>query len=69
MSLKDDRLRFEQLKARLQQVAFNRLKSRLDTVRLERTVAALHEVLPDPQADEAEATLRRMFARAQRWAA
>ena len=48
---------------------FDRLKSRLDAVQLERTVAALHETLPDPQAHEAEETLRRMFARAQRWAA
>ena len=69
MSLRDDRTQLDQRKSRLQLVAFNRLKSRLDAVRLECTVAALHEILPDDRANDAEATLRRMFARAQRWAA
>jgi hypothetical protein len=58
---------FNELKPRLQQVEFDHLKSRLDTAQLERTVAALRETLPGAKADEAEATLRRMFARAQRW--
>jgi hypothetical protein len=60
---------FNELKPRLQQVEFDHLKSRLDTAQLERTIAALHETLPGTKADEAEATLRRMFARAQRWEA
>ena len=69
MSLQDDRSQFDQLRLRLHLVELNRLTSRLEAVKLERTVEALHQVLPDNQADEAEATLRRMFARAQRWAA
>ena len=34
---------------------------------LERTIAALHASLPESSATEAVATLRRMYARAQRW--
>jgi hypothetical protein len=67
MSLEDDHAQFEQLKPRLQQVEFDHLKSRLDSVQLERTVAALHRTLPETKASEAEATLRRMYARAKRW--
>jgi hypothetical protein len=67
MSLQDHQAQFEQLKPRLRKTEFDHLKSRLDTAQLERTVAALHDTLPQPKADEAEATLRRMFARAQRW--
>ena len=67
MSLQDHQTQFEQLRPRLQKTEFDHLKSRLDTAQLERTVAALHDTLPQPKANEAEATLRRMFARAQRW--
>lgn len=67
MSLEENREQFDKLKPRLQQAELNHLGSRLDIARLERTVEALHQVLPDAQASEAEATLRRMFARAQRW--
>ena len=56
-----------ELKPRLQQVEFDHLKSRLDSAQLERTVAALHQTLPETKASEAEATLRRMYARAKRW--
>jgi hypothetical protein len=69
MSFQDHQAQFAELKPRLQQVEFDHLKSRLDTVQLERTVAALHQTLPEPKASEAEATLRRMFARARRWEA
>jgi hypothetical protein len=65
----DHQAQFGELKPRLQQVEFDHLKSRLDTAQLERTVAALHQTLPESQACEAEATLRRMFARARRWEA
>jgi len=67
MSLQDHQAQFELLKPRLQKIEFDHLKSRLDTAQLERTVAALHDTLPESRASEAEATLRRMFARAQRW--
>ena len=50
MSLQDHQAQFEQLKPRLQQIEFDHLKSRLDTAQLERTVAALHETLPEPKA-------------------
>ena len=67
MSLQNNHAQFEQLKPRLQQVEFDHLKSRLDSAQLERTVAALHQTLPETKASEAEATLRRMYARAKRW--
>ena len=67
MSFQGEQAQFDQLKPRLQQVEFDHLKSRLDTAQLERTVAALHETLPETKAHEAEATLRRMFARSRRW--
>ena len=67
MSLHGNQAQFDELKPRLRQVEFDHLKTRLDTAQLERTVAALHETLPEARAHEAEATLRRMFARAQRW--
>jgi hypothetical protein len=67
MSLRDNPTQFEQLKPRLQQVEFDHLKSRLDSVQLERTVATLRQMLPETKASEAEATLRRMYARAKRW--
>jgi hypothetical protein len=67
MPLQDNHAQFEQLKPRLQQVEFDHLKSRLDSAQLERTVAALHQTLPETKASEAEATLRRMYARAKRW--
>jgi hypothetical protein len=69
MSLREDQRQFDELKPRLQQVEFNHLKSRLDTAQLERTIAALHQIptLPETTASEAEATLRRMYARAKRW--
>ena len=51
----------------LQQTEFDHLKSRLDSAQLEMTVVALHQTLPETKAREAEATLRRMFARAKRW--
>jgi hypothetical protein len=69
MSLQANHTQFEDLKPRLQQVEFDHLRSRLDTAQLERTIAALHDTLPEAKANAAEATLRRMFARAQRWAA
>ena len=67
MSVHGKQAQFEELKPRLHQVEFDHLRSRLDTAQLERTIAALHETLPETKAREAEATLRRMFARAQRW--
>jgi hypothetical protein len=67
MSLQNNHAQFEQLKPRLQQVEFDHLKARLDSAQLERTVAALHQTLPATKASEAEATLRRMYARAKRW--
>jgi len=69
MSLRDDQAQLAEIKPRLQQVEFNHLKARLDTAQLERTIAALHDIptLPETKASEAEATLRRMYARAKRW--
>jgi hypothetical protein len=69
MSLPDNQAQFAELKPRLQQVEFAHLKSRLDSAQLERTIAALHQIqtLPETKASEAEATLRRMYARAKRW--
>lgn len=67
MTFQVNQAQFNELKPRLHQVEFDHLRSRLDTAQLERTVAALHETLPETKAREAEATLRRMFARAQRW--
>ncbi len=67
MSLHDHQAQFAELKPRLQKTEFDHLKSRLDTAQLELTVAALHDTLPEPKASEAEATLRRMYARAKRW--
>ncbi|WP_152539773.1 hypothetical protein [Afipia sp. P52-10] len=67
MASEQDRETFDKLKPRLQQVEFNHLKTRLDAVQLERTVAALHQTLPEEKASEAEATLRRMYERAKRW--
>jgi hypothetical protein len=69
MSLQDNQSQFEQLKPRLHKIEFDHLRSRLDTAQLELTVSALHQTLPEPRASEAEATLRRMFARAKRWEA
>jgi hypothetical protein len=69
MSFQGKLEQFDELRPRLQQVEFDHLRSRLDTAQLERTVTALHETLPETKAREAEATLRRMFARAQRWEA
>jgi hypothetical protein len=69
MSLQDNQIQFEQLKPRLHRTEFDHLKSRLDMAQLELTVTALHETLPEAKANEAEATLRRMFARAKRWEA
>ena len=69
MSFQDRQSQFEQLKPRLHQVEFDHLKSRLDMAQLELTIAALHQTLPETSASEAEATLRRMFARAKRWEA
>ncbi len=65
MSLQSNQTQFEQLKPRLHRVEFDHLGSRLDTAQLELTVAALHDTLSETKASEAEATLRRMFARAQ----
>ena len=67
MSGHGQQAQFNDLKPRLQQVEFDHLKTRLNSAQLERTIAALHETLPETRAREAEATLRRMFARAQRW--
>jgi hypothetical protein len=67
MSLQENQAQFAELKSRLHQVEFDHLKSRLDSAQLELTVAALHQTLPESKASEAEATLRRMFARAKRW--
>lgn len=67
MSLQENQAQFADLKPRLHQVEFDHLKSRLDSAQLEVTVAALHQTLPEAKANEAEATLRRMFARAKRW--
>ena len=68
MSLQE-KAQFERLKPRLHKIEFDHLKSRLDSAQLERTVAVLHQTLPGSRASEAEATLRRMFARAKRWEA
>jgi hypothetical protein len=67
MSLQNDQAELGALNP--QQTEFNHLKSRLDTAQLERTIAALHQLptLPGTTASEAEATLRRMYARAKRW--
>ena len=69
MSLQNNQAQFAELKPRLQQVEFNHLKARLDSAQLEQTIAALHQIptLPETRASEAEATLRRMYARAKRW--
>ena len=69
MSLRDNQAQFAELKPRLQQVEFDHLRARLDSAQLEQTIAALHQIstLPEPRANEAEATLRRMYARAKRW--
>ena len=70
MSLQDNQAQFAELKPpRLQQVEFDHLRARLDSAQLEQTIAALHQIstLPEPRANEAEATLRRMYARAKRW--
>lgn len=67
MSLQENHAQFAELKPRLHQVEFDHLKSRLDSAQLELTVAALYQTLPEIKASEAEATLRRMFARAKRW--
>ena len=67
MALQENQAQFADLKPRLHQVEFDHLKSRLDSAQLEVTVAALHQTLPEAKANEAEATLRRMFARAKRW--
>lgn len=69
MAFQDQQAQFDQLKPRLQQVEFDHLKSRLDTAQLELTVTALRQALPEKKANEAEATLRRMFERARRWQA
>ncbi|MDQ8731389.1 hypothetical protein [Bradyrhizobium sp. LHD-71] len=69
MPLHDRQAQFDRLKPRLHQVEFEHLKSRLDTAQLELTIAALRQTLPETKASEAEATLRRMFARAKRWEA
>jgi hypothetical protein len=52
---------------RIRRTDYVRLKRRLDAAQLERTIAALHETLPESSASEAAETLRRMYARAQRW--
>ena len=67
MSVHDQQTQFDEPKPRLQQAEFEHLKTRLNSAQLERTVTALHETLPEAKAREAEATLRRIFARAQRW--
>ena len=67
MSVQDHQAQFEQLRPRLHRTEFDHLRIRLDTAQLERTVAALHQTLSEAKASEAEATLRRMFARAKRW--
>lgn len=54
-------------KPRIRRTDYVRLKKRLDAAQLERTIAALYASLPESSAAEAVATLRRMFARAQRW--
>ncbi len=67
MSLQQNQAQFADIKPRLHQVEFDHLRSRLDSAQLEATVAALHQTLSQAKASEAEATLRRMFARAKRW--
>jgi hypothetical protein len=69
MSLQSNQAQFEQLKPRLHRAELDHLGSRLDTAQLELTVAKLHDTLSETKASEAEATLRRMFARAKRWEA
>lgn len=54
-------------KPRIQRTEYVGLKKRLDAAQLERTIAALHASLPESSAAEAIETLRRMYARAQRW--
>lgn len=67
MALEQNRTKFDRLKMRLQQVGFQHLKTRLDDAQLERTIAGLYQTLPEAKANEAEATLRRMYERAKRW--
>jgi len=51
-----------------QQAEYHHLKPRLDEAQLERTIAVLHQSIPDEaKARDVEATLRRMFERAKRW--
>lgn len=69
MPIEENRTQFDSLKSRLQKVEFNHLKSRLDLTQLERTIAGLHQTLPEEKANDAAATLRRMFDRAKRWEA
>ena len=54
-------------KPRTRRTEYVGLKKRLDAAQLERTIAALHASLPESSAAEAIETLRRMYARAQRW--
>lgn len=54
-------------KPRIRRTDYSRLKKRFDAAQLERTIAALHASLPESSAAEASETLRRMYARAQRW--
>lgn len=51
----------------LRHAEYVRLKKRLDAAQLELTITALRETLPETSAAEAAETLRRMYARAQRW--
>jgi hypothetical protein len=69
MSLQSNQTQFEELKPRLHRAELDHLGSRLDTAQLELTVAKLHNTLSETKASEAEATLRRMYARAKRWEA
>jgi hypothetical protein len=69
MSLQSNHAQFEHLKPRLHRAELDHLGSRLDTAQLELTVAKLHDTLSETKASEAEAILRRMFARAKRWEA
>ena len=43
------------------------IKSRKADIELSRTILGLYQTLPRERAEEAEATLRRMYERAKRW--
>lgn len=67
MTATSDHARLTAPEPQFRQTEYFQLKKRLDAAQLERTIAALHAALPKTSAAEAAETLRRMYARAQRW--